>query len=61
MYKCLCLAVSDKDIENVMKEKKCTREEAYKLLLVGTCCGICTEDEDGKDCCKERLQSNCCS
>jgi bacterioferritin-associated ferredoxin len=41
MYVCLCLGVTDKDIENVISEGASSLEEVMYCTGAGTRCGSC--------------------
>lgn len=44
MYKCICLAVTEQEIQKLI-ESGLSREESYKKLQVGKECGICIKKE----------------
>jgi len=46
MYYCVCLAVTHKEIEELAKIMKITKEEAKERLKVGSSCGICEECDE---------------
>jgi bacterioferritin-associated ferredoxin len=67
MYVCLCVGVSDREIQKTLREGACTVEEVMYCTGAGTQCGSCvptieaivTEDvrEDGEaKSCRRRLE-----
>ncbi len=43
MYVCVCNAVTDHDIVEVVKDGVCTMAQLEETLLVATCCGKCRD------------------